>query len=89
MQAGDIGVIQTGLYFDFAQKPLSEIGVVLAAGQDHFHGLHAIRKTIADAEDLAHSATAQHARDLVVSDNIAHLKLCRHGSRISGRGTAR
>ena len=74
-QGGDVRVLQAGLYFDFAQKAVGEIGLIDEIGKQHLHGFHAIRDDVADLVDLAHAAGAKDADNLIVADGGTNLEI--------------
>ena len=77
-QLGDIGMMQAGENFYFAQETIGEFLLLGKIGQQNFHGFDAVRKRVADFIDLAHAAGAERAEDQVVaftcaSDVVGHL----------------
>ena len=75
MQAGDIGMNQGGVHFDFAQKAIAHARVGHHVGTQDLHRVHAIRDQVADAKHFAHAAGAQFAQDFVVADRVPHLQV--------------
>src|SRR5208282_1050981 len=77
-QLGDIGMVEAGENFYFAQETIGEFLLLGKIGQQDFHGFDAVGKRVADFVDLAHASGTQSAEDQVVafacaSDVVGHL----------------
>jgi hypothetical protein len=64
-------MLEAGVDFDLAQKPVGQRGVFGQIGQHDFHRLFAVRHQVPHAKDLPHAAAAQNAGDLIIAEDIA------------------
>ena len=55
----DIRMLQAGMYFDFAQKPIRQAGILIQVRKHHLHGLFPFRQAVPHAKHLTHAAAAQ------------------------------
>src|SRR5580658_616364 len=60
-QSSDVGMIEAGEDFDFAEEAIGEIFLTGEVGQKNFHGLDAVGDGVAHLVDLAHASGAENA----------------------------
>ena len=70
-------MLQAGLHFDLAQEAVGQFRLIGQIRKQHLHGFDAVGNDVADLVDLAHSAGAQNADDLVIADGRTDFEIHR------------
>src|SRR5664280_2342546 len=68
----DIGMIEAGQQLDLAHEASAQVALIRQVGQQHLHGLNAVRNEVAHQKNLAHPSVAEFPDDLVVTDLFAY-----------------
>jgi hypothetical protein len=74
IKAYDVGVVQARVQHDFPEEAISETGIGLQLGTNHFHGFDSAGKHVLHPEHLAHATFTKNVEYLVAVNRIAYLK---------------
>ena len=74
VQRGDVGMAEHAKQLDFATEAFAHLFALMLAGQQDFEGFATLRDGVAGLVDLAESALAEDADDLVITDALSDVE---------------